>query len=129
MLPIFICLLSFVSAIHSMGYEYLPVEQHLRAITFDCRTRDTVAAWEHFRGMFRAYKLADLCIISDDVRRIRDDAATEWAIARCARPLFCIPTARCAQVRAAWHSRAKELGAIIAEADWYIQLLEESVST
>lgn len=122
----FVGLLVFSTTIQSAGYEYGPVEHHLATITFQGRTSDTVAAWQHFKGVFDAYPPSDLYPILDNLLQLRDTAWIERGIAHCACLLFMLPTERCAQVRGTLYSRIEGLNTIIFEADYYIDILESS---
>lgn len=116
-----------VCAIYPSEYEHVPVVYHLHTITFQERTRDTLAAWDHFKGIFFAHKPSALRPVLHDLEHIRENASIEWGIAQCARLLFIAPTERCSRIRANLSLRAAGLAMIVEEADWLIAILERSV--
>jgi hypothetical protein len=111
----------------SAVYESEPLQHHLKAMSFQRLTRETLASWSHFVEMFHAYRFSDISpIMIYYLRKVRDEAAFEWGIAQCARLLFIAPTEHCARVRANLATRITALNKIIDQADYYIHLIKKN---
>jgi hypothetical protein len=110
----------------SAVYETGPLQHHLKAMSFQGLTRETLASWSHFAEMFRAYRFSDISpTIIYYLRKVRDEAAFEWRIAQCARLLFIAPTEHCARVHANLTTRINALARITDQADYLIDLIKK----